>query len=420
MVTTCRNGQPKGGPEHEQEIPNLEAMVVAAIANLLPGLNADEVINRMIRDYRNGAGSSWGSGGGGQPTTINGCLKSFNKLKPLAFKSTASPQEAEDWITHMEKNFEVLGCGDEFKARLAAFKLEGDALQWWKTHKRVKGVDTYMASCTWTEFRDTFYKRYFPESEQQRFEREYNNIHQRENKNSGEYMQRFMRLASFVGPIAGDAQRQAKHFKWRLKSWVLDRLLNTEFADVSAVNDAARNIEIFHESSGHNKRNRDGDRIYPRTQGSDNRGHYGRSQDSRGPMDRSYDQRGQSSRNYEQRRPDTRGQDQRSVGRSGNDRQGNRNGNNRQWKDQPSKGTQQNRSSGSATQQRPTEVLPPPPLCPTCGRPHPGPCCKLTCQCYRCGSNTHRVKDCPRGNPSAPASTPRLPAPSGRVFTTTA
>ncbi|PWA37075.1 reverse transcriptase domain-containing protein [Artemisia annua] len=226
MVTTRRNDQPEGGPEPEQEIPNLEAMVSAAIANLLPGLNANEVINRMIHDYRNGAGSSGGSGGGGQPTTINGWLESFNKLKPLLFKSAASPQEAKDWITHMEKNFEALGCGDEFKARLAAFKLEGDALQWWKTHKQAKGGDTYMASCTWTEFRDTFYKRYFPESEQQRFQREYNNIHQRDNENSGEYMQRFMRLASFVGPIAGDAQRQAKHFKWGLFSvlilgWVI-------------------------------------------------------------------------------------------------------------------------------------------------------------------------------------------------------
>ncbi|PWA57212.1 reverse transcriptase domain-containing protein [Artemisia annua] len=277
MVTTRRNGQPKGGLEPEQEIPNLKAMVAAAIANLLPGLNADEVINRMIRDYRNGAGSSRGSGGGGQPTTINGWLERFNKLKPLPFKSVASPQEAEDWITHMEKNFEVLGCGDEFKARLAAFKLESDALQWWKTHKRAKGGDTYMASCTWTEFRDTFYKR----------------------------------------------------------------------------------------------------------------------------------------------RQEQKGHDYRASNRSGNDRQGYQGNNNRQWKDQPSKGTQQNRSSGLATQQRPTEVLPPPPLCPTCGKPHPGPCRKLTGECYRCGSNTHRVKDCPKGNPSAHASTPRLPAPSGRVFTTT-
>ncbi|PWA53455.1 zinc finger, CCHC-type, Retrotransposon gag domain protein [Artemisia annua] len=229
MVNTRRNGQLNGSSDDDIEIPNLEAMVAAAITNMLPGLNANV---------------KWFLGS----STI----------------SAASPQEAEDWITHVEKFFEVLGCGDEFKARLATFKLEGDALNWWKAHKRAKGGDVYMTTCTWAEFRNTFYKWYFPDSEQQRFEREYNTIHQKENENSGEYMQRFLRLSSFVGPIAGDASRQAQHFKWGLKGWVLDRLLNTEFADVSAVNDAARNIEIFHEGSGYNKRNRDGDRIHPR------------------------------------------------------------------------------------------------------------------------------------------------------------
>ncbi|PWA74294.1 zinc finger, CCHC-type, Retrotransposon gag domain protein [Artemisia annua] len=146
-----------------------------------------------------------------------------------------TPFEAEDWITHMEKNFEVLGSGDEFKARLATFKLEGDALNWWKAHKQAKGGDVYMTTCTWAEFCGTFYKRYFPDSEHQRFKQEYNTIRQREDLNSGEYMQRFLRLASFVGPIAGDASRQAKHFKWGLKKWVLDRLLYTEFVDVSLI-----------------------------------------------------------------------------------------------------------------------------------------------------------------------------------------
>ncbi|GKA12004.1 hypothetical protein Tco_0691550 [Tanacetum coccineum] len=37
-----------------------------------------------------------------------------------------TPAEAEDWITHMEKLFQVLGCPDNFKTRLAAFNLEGD------------------------------------------------------------------------------------------------------------------------------------------------------------------------------------------------------------------------------------------------------------------------------------------------------
>nr|GEU59514.1 putative nucleotidyltransferase, ribonuclease H [Tanacetum cinerariifolium] len=48
----------------------------------------------------------------------------FTKLKPLAFRSAATPAETEDWITHMEKLSQVLGCLDNFKTRLAAFKLK--------------------------------------------------------------------------------------------------------------------------------------------------------------------------------------------------------------------------------------------------------------------------------------------------------
>ncbi|GKG53547.1 hypothetical protein Tco_0554947, partial [Tanacetum coccineum] len=44
-------------------------------------------------------------------------------------------------------------------------------------------------------------------SEQQRYEREYGSICQLDRENSGEYMERFTRLASFVGATAGDAQR---------------------------------------------------------------------------------------------------------------------------------------------------------------------------------------------------------------------
>ncbi|PWA80016.1 zinc finger, CCHC-type, Retrotransposon gag domain protein [Artemisia annua] len=200
MVNIRRTREQDG----DEEIPNMEAMVATAIANLFPGLTTIEMIARIISDIRNGVGSSGGSGGGGQPTGIHTWLERFGKLKPLLFSSAANPQEAEDWITHMEKLFEVLGCGDEFKTRLATFKLEGDALNWWKAHKQSKG-DDYATTCTWTKFRTTFYQRYFPLAEQQRFEREYNTIYQFENENSGEYMKRFLRLASFVGPIVGDA-----------------------------------------------------------------------------------------------------------------------------------------------------------------------------------------------------------------------
>ncbi|GJX72337.1 zinc finger, CCHC-type, retrotransposon gag domain protein, partial [Tanacetum coccineum] len=273
MVTTRRNS--------DDDVPNFEAMIAAAVANALPNLTA-ALRTQITNDIRNGAESSGGSGGGGDatPQGIHVWIERFTKLKPLAFRSAVTPAEAEDWITHMEKLFQVLGCPDNFKTRLAAFKLEGDALSWWKAHLRTQvGGDAFADTCTWVAFREIFYNRYFPTSEQQRYEREYGSIYQLDQENSGEYMERFTRLASFVGTAAGDAQRQARHFKWGLKKWVLDRIVNTEYTNVAQVAAAARNIELLHESGNSNKRDRDGNRIQNRGQGQqENKGRYDQGQ----------------------------------------------------------------------------------------------------------------------------------------------
>nr|GFB18739.1 zinc finger, CCHC-type, retrotransposon Gag domain protein [Tanacetum cinerariifolium] len=61
----------------------------------------------ITNDIRNGAGPSGGGGG--------------------------------DAIPH-----EIHGCPENFKTRLAAFKLEGDALSWWKAHLRTQvGGDAF-------------------------------------------------------------------------------------------------------------------------------------------------------------------------------------------------------------------------------------------------------------------------------------
>ncbi|GJW40554.1 retrotransposon protein, putative, ty3-gypsy subclass [Tanacetum coccineum] len=131
--------------------------------------------------------------------------------------------------------------------------------------------------CNLGRFREILLRRYFRHLEQQRYEREYGSICQLDRENSGEYMERFTRLASFVGATAGDAQRQL---------------------DIS-VAAAARNIELLHESGNSNKRDRDG---------------------SSGP--KSVEHRGRQDRGYDSKRQDFRGQDQRFTGRNGNDRQG--------------------------------------------------------------------------------------------------
>ncbi|GJX55443.1 zinc finger, CCHC-type, retrotransposon gag domain protein [Tanacetum coccineum] len=79
-----------------------------------------------------------------------------------SFSSATTPVDAENWVAHIKKIFEVLGCVDEFKARLASYKLEGDALNWWKAFKQAKEGETYVATLSWKDFRDIFLLQYFP------------------------------------------------------------------------------------------------------------------------------------------------------------------------------------------------------------------------------------------------------------------
>nr|GEU75452.1 hypothetical protein [Tanacetum cinerariifolium] len=217
------------------------------------------------------------------------------------------------------------------------------------------------SSATSLDFREAFFLQYFPRSEQQKYEREYHTILQKDGELTGKFMRRFLRLVGFVGKKAGPPKEQAKHFKWALSDWILDGIVNTEFTDVAQVANAGRNIELLHERGDvKNKRNRNGDRIQSADKNNNQRG---------------YGQRGNDSRNY--------------------DSQG---GNSSQRFYQQNRDQQYNRSSGSLRQKKYTDYTSPPP-CDTCGKPHPGKeCYRVTGVCFSCGLTGHMAKDCPKNN----------------------
>nr|GFD44864.1 zinc finger, CCHC-type, retrotransposon Gag domain protein [Tanacetum cinerariifolium] len=55
------------------------------------------------------------SGGNPPPVTIHTWLECFNKQKPRSFDKATAPVDVENWISHMEKIFDVMGCEDAFK-----------------------------------------------------------------------------------------------------------------------------------------------------------------------------------------------------------------------------------------------------------------------------------------------------------------
>nr|GEW33275.1 hypothetical protein [Tanacetum cinerariifolium] len=96
--------------------PAFDEAVQRAVNALLPGLTA-WITNEL---HHNGV-----EGNGNQPPTIHTWLESFGKHKPPSSSSATTLVDAENWIAHIEKLFEVLGCADEFKARQASYKFEG-------------------------------------------------------------------------------------------------------------------------------------------------------------------------------------------------------------------------------------------------------------------------------------------------------
>ncbi|GJT26510.1 putative nucleotidyltransferase, ribonuclease H [Tanacetum coccineum] len=377
----------------------LAAAVQAAVDAMLP-----QIREQVREEYRTGAVAS---GSNPPPVTIHTWLERFNKQKPRSFEKAVAPVDAENWISHMEKIFDVMDCNDAFKTRLAVYKFEGDALAWWKAYKQAKGGDAWVLTLTWAAFKELFFLQFFPRAEQERLKREYHSIRQRASENSTEYMQRFLRLAGFLGQAAGTAEEQAKNFRWGLHKSILDHVMCIQFTDVAQVADAARNLEILRDrddydrSERSDKRHKSGDRYQSATQQNSYRGH---------------DQKN-----------DRQGSDRQGGG--GNYRNNNNNNysrdNNRNsgaGRDQRNRGQQSHRSiieSGSQQSRVPSEGYTHP-VCNTCGRRHPGECRRAAGTCFKCGQAGHLQRDCKKNiGASSSGHADKKPDASGRVFALT-
>nr|GFA50843.1 retrovirus-related Pol polyprotein from transposon 17.6 [Tanacetum cinerariifolium] len=136
--------------------------ILNALQTLLPQIRAE-----IREEFCTSSGPS-DAGGNPPPVTIYTWLERFNKQKPHSFEKATAPMDAENWISYMEKIFDVMGCEDAFKTRLAVYKFEGNALAWWKAYKQAKGGDAWLVTVTWADFKKLFFLQFFPRAEQER------------------------------------------------------------------------------------------------------------------------------------------------------------------------------------------------------------------------------------------------------------
>nr|GEY77547.1 hypothetical protein [Tanacetum cinerariifolium] len=231
-----------------------------------------EIRAEIREEFRTSSGPS-DAGGNPPSVTIHTWLECFNKQKPHSFEKATAPVDVENWISHMEKIFDVIGCEDAFKTRLAVFKFEGNALAWWKAYKQAKGGDSWLITVTWADFKKLFFLQFFPRAEQERLKRES----------------------------------------------TLNHLMCMSYTDVAQLANAARNYEILHERDDDDIEKKSGDRHQPTTQQSSHRNH-SHNNDRHGSDRRGGSDNHRSSNNYSgnNNRNSGNGRDQRNRGQQSN------------------------------------------------------------------------------------------------------
>nr|GFC46648.1 zinc finger, CCHC-type, retrotransposon Gag domain protein [Tanacetum cinerariifolium] len=81
---------------------DLSVAVKNALQALLPHIRAE-----IREEFRTSFGPS-DAGGNPPPVTIHTWLKRFNKQKPRSFEKATAPVDAENWVSHMEKIFDMV------------------------------------------------------------------------------------------------------------------------------------------------------------------------------------------------------------------------------------------------------------------------------------------------------------------------
>jgi hypothetical protein len=86
----------------------------------------------------------------------------FKKIKPPIFNGEIETgEEAEAWLSGMQKYFQIYNYSSELKARMAIYNLTEKEDIWWQDIKRVKNIKE--CKITWKTFKRYFKKQYLSE-----------------------------------------------------------------------------------------------------------------------------------------------------------------------------------------------------------------------------------------------------------------
>ena len=91
-----------------------------------------------------------GSSSGPTNGEIHTWLERFNKQKPQSFSVAVDSIDADHWVRHIEKIYNVLEVPYQYKVRLATYKFEKEANIWWEAYVQ---TDPSVRNLSWDDFK---------------------------------------------------------------------------------------------------------------------------------------------------------------------------------------------------------------------------------------------------------------------------
>nr|CAN81227.1 hypothetical protein VITISV_038888 [Vitis vinifera] len=134
-------------------------------------------------------------------------------------RAIGNPTEAKAWIMKIEKFFEVIDCSVEQKASYAAYMLDKEANHWWRMTKRLLEDQ---GPIVWSQFREAFYKKYFPDSVRQQKVGEFVRLEQR-NLTVAQYEAKFTELSCFSPQLIATKEEKTLKFQDGLKPYLKNK-----------------------------------------------------------------------------------------------------------------------------------------------------------------------------------------------------
>jgi hypothetical protein len=266
-------------------------------------------------------------------------IERFKRLNPPSFKGESKPEIAERWIREMEKIFQVVNCAEEDKVNLSTFMLQNQADEWWQTARRRKFEGK--KNIKWEDFLEAFREKFFSDFMQDKLEMEFLQLQQGK-MTVAQYEAKFSELMKYAPHFIDDEKRATKKFVQGLRAPIRDRVSLFDHAIMSAAFKTASiaedNLETLMKKCN--------------------------------PMQREKEQVSRSIKIQKKKRKNNSiALEASQVVRKSNS-----------GKEKPKNFTLDQHHKSK---------------CEFCGRPHQNPFRSRGKECYRCGSLTHRIKECP-------------------------